>query len=504
MTLGTDIVKIRTRENAAYGAGNFGLGVVLFMASTYLLYYYSDFIGLSPALMGLAIVIGKVWDAVCDPLLGYISDRTRSRWGRRRVYLLFASVPLAIAFYFMWAPPSFLTEDPGAGLFVYITCVWVALMTLYAAVAVPYYALGAEISTDEHERSQAFAWSNMGNRLGQLLAIAAANAALEFGDTLVQALHNKLGLFSDATTQSLVDYFSVPANGLQVVVAFFSILLLASILWSFFGTRERVIYRPEEKAEGGLIGGVKAFFAETVGNFKSKAFRVLIISQLIGDINAGMMFSTFPYALKYVFGAEDYLAPFMAVAIICGILFAFAWVKVAKKKGKKWCFLAAQLMYAIAMLAMMAVPQGAPLFFLPCCVLLSVGIGGYVMVWSLIADIADYEELRTGRRREGSLYGIYNLSSKTANAIGVGVTGFVIAWLGFTKGATITSDMTFQLRLFFTVGIALLNIVGFLIFLRYPYDREEHKRIQVELKDRNRDAAGADAAPAPVATEAPA
>jgi glycoside/pentoside/hexuronide:cation symporter, GPH family len=150
------------------------------------------------------------------------------------------------------------------------------------------------------------------------------------------------------------------------------------------------------------------------------------------------------------------------------------------------------------------VPNGAPLFFLPSCVLLSVGIGGYVMVWSLIADIADYEELRTNRRREGSLYGIYNLSSKTANAIGVGVTGFVIAWLGFTKGATITSDMTFQLRLFFTAGIALLNIIGFLVFLRYPYDRAEHKRIQEDLKERNRDAGEADAAQAPVATEAPA
>lgn len=475
--------RLSLREKIAYGNGNVALGIVFFMANFYLLFFYADVIGLSPALVGTAIMIGKIWDAISDPLMGFISDHTISKRGRRRLYLLFGAVPLAIVFFFTWSPPAFLTDTPGMALFVYVLIVWILLNTGFTMVAVPYYSLGAELSTDPDERSSAFAFNFAGQRIGMLMGILLPNIAVEFTPQIVGFLHNSLGLFSDETTQNLIAYFSDPQNAYRWIAAALGLVIALTILTSYRGTRERILVKVEPWS-----GSIKKTFKTVANDFmkavKNDRFRNLLIATLVSDANGGITMAMLPYVAKYWLKMEEIFSPMMGMGMTLGIVFAFGWVWLSKRIGKKNVLLMAMFLYGTTLWGYLLMEPGATYRFVIFMVFFGASLSGYMMVWSLIADVVDYDEYETNKRHEGSFYGLYTFVSKLAMAAGVLASGIFLEVVNLEKSVEVTSEMINAMIIFVGPVAGSLNFIGCLIFMKFEYSRKDHERIQKELEGR--------------------
>ena len=478
------IGKLGFIEKNAYGSCAFALGVVMFMASFYLLFFYSDIIGMDPALVGIAIMIGKIWDAFSDPMMGFISDHTKSKKGRRKLYFLIGSVPLAIAFFIIWSPPAAIIDGGTVPLFIYLTGCWVLLNTGFTVVAVPYYSFGAEITQDPDERSSAFAYNYAYFRIGQLVAVILPNLALESPETFIGILHGKLGLFSDAFADRALVYLSNPTNSIRMVAAFLGLLVAGSVLGTFFGTKERVRHE-EESATGNMKETVRLLFSDLFKTLKNRPYLILIIATLVADANGGIVLSMFPYIMKYWMKMEGQMSAFFSIVVVSGIIFAFMWVAVSKRIGKKNVYLVAQALYGIVLWAFLLLGPDSSIYLI---VIIMLGMGAslsaYMMVWSLIADVVDYDEHKTGKRHEGAFFGFYTFAQKTAMAFGVLLVGVFLNTIGLEKGAEVTPQMVSYIKMFIGPFAGTINFFGFAVFLMFHYDREEHGRIQTELNER--------------------
>lgn len=483
MSYTNDSIRLTLREKLSYGSGNISLGIVFYMASFYLLFFYSDVIGLNPALVGIAILIGKFWDAITDPLMGYMSDHTVSKHGRRRLYLLIGAVPLAVLFFFTWAPPAFLTETPGIPLFIYLILIWMLLNTGFTVIAVPYYSLGAELTTDPDERSSAFAFNFMGQRIGMLMGILLPNLAIEFADVIVEFLHKNFGLFTSEEAKAVAIYIADPENAYRWIAAFLSLIIVVSILGTFKGTKERIKTKVEPWS-----GDIRKTFKDVFGDFKKaikeSRFRTLLIATLVADANGGITMAMLPYVVKYWLGMDEIFSPLMGLCMISGIFFAFGWVWLSKRIGKKNVMLISIFLYGATLTGYMLMGPGLIFRLVIFMLFLGASISGYMMIWSLLADIVDYDEYKTHKRHEGSFFGLYTFTSKLAMAVGVMASGFFLDFIDLEKSVVVTDAMINWMIIFVGPFAGGLNFISFFIFLKFDYSKKEHDRIQKAIADR--------------------
>lgn len=471
--------KVTLFEKSAYGVGGLGAGLIRMMMSMYLLFYYADKIGLNPAYVSLAIMIGNIWDAVTDPLMGFISDHTRSKIGRRRVYLLWGAIPLGILVFFTWAPPAL----DGFGLFLYLTIVLSLLLANYTIVGVPYLALGAELSPDPDVRSSVFGFNFAFTKLGELAGGILPSLALEFSDDTIIFLHQRLGLFSDTSTQKALEYFNEPTNTFIFCGALVGLIVSASTLTTFFGTRERVQPEKEKKTPSSRITFV-TLYKDLFGSLKSRPFKVLLIAMMTIDIGSGITASMMMFVTKYWLNMEELVPLFFAAYMAFAIGSAVFWVQFSKRTTKKLTYLIGQSVLTVGLFANFFLVEGKPLPVFALLAFSGFGLGAYVMLWSLIADLVDYDEYQSHQRREGAYFGIYTLFSKAAGGVGVFLAGLYLKLIGFEKGVTITPQMLFYIKLLFGPITAGINLTGVIIFFFFHYDKKEHESIQIELARR--------------------
>jgi len=473
-------IRVTLFEKSAYGVAGLGGGLARNMIAMYLLFYYADIIGLSPAYISLAIMIGNIWDAVTDPLMGFISDHTNSRTGRRRVYLLWGAIPLGVLFYLTWAPPASLDGFP---LFIYVAVLISLLYANYTVVAVPYLALGAELSPDPDERSSIFGFNFAFTKIGELAGAILPNLALEFSDEIIHFLHEGLGLFSDSFTQRALEYMAQPSNALRLSAALVGFIITSSTLVTFFGSRERVRHEPEQQA----LAGKQVFatlYRDLFSALKNRPFFVLLMAMLTIDIGSGITASMMMFVAKYWLKMEGLVAAFIAIYMFFAMGAAIFWVQLSKRTTKKMAYLLGQSVLTVGLLSTFLLVEGKPLRVFAILAFSGFGLGAYVMLWSLIADLVDYDEYASHKRREGSYFGIYTLFSKAAGGIGVFLAGVYLKFIGFEKGVTITPEMLFRIKLLFGPITALINLAGVIIFCFFHYDKKEHERIQRELATR--------------------
>jgi Na+/melibiose symporter-like transporter len=314
--------------------------------------------------------------------------------------------------------------------------------------------------------------------------VLAGNFVLSEPAMAIGFLHDTLGLMSDATAANAIDFLSSPAPAFRWIGALFGLIITANILWTFSATRERVKHEVEEVKEK------KSFKEVLIQQYKTlqdKPFRILIIATLVADINTGIVLSTFPYALEYWLKLQDYFAVLFLIVIVMQIFFGFGWVWLSKRKGKKFVFLAAQFVYGVTFMSLYFMQPGKVIPMLIIMLFVSLALAGYLMVWSIIADIVDYDEYKTHKRREGAFYSFYTLTNKVATAIGIFFVGLFLSAVGMEGDFTMTPTMVFWLKMFLGPFVGLLNVIGFIIFLFFPYNREEHQQIQAELEERKAD-----------------
>lgn len=415
----------------SYGGPLFALAYLLFFVQFYFLKFATDVLLLPPAAVGALFAIAKVWDAASNPLVGSWSDRTRSRLGRRRPFLLGALPLLAGGFIMLWTPPEL-----GTGAMI----AWAAValfvfFTAFALYAVPHAALGAELSPDSHQRTRLFGARQMSFTIGMLFAFAAIDLAM-----------------NAAAPRAATALLALP--GALVAIAVLAITPLA-------------IGEPAGERRGGqsLGSGLRDVF-------NNRPARILVLVWFIESLGAGAVGTMGPYVAQYLMGRPDIVGQLPAAYVLSGVVTIPLWVRVARRFGGRDTWLAAMLLAAAAFGGMMFVGPGdlVLLFCLLCLAGCAMGCGS-VLAASLMADIIDFDEQRTGERKEGVYSAAMTFALKLGSSLATAVTGVVLGIAGFVPNVEQSEASLFGMRLLFAGLPCLGFVVGALLFRGFPLGR---------------------------------
>ncbi|MEQ8350243.1 MAG: MFS transporter [Leptospiraceae bacterium] len=457
-----EILPIRTRMG--YGAAEMGIFAVEMMVRLHLMKFYTDVAGLSAGLAGMAIAVAMFWDAFTDPVMGILSDRTTMRMGKRRPYLLLGSFVMALAFLATFRPPMLDTES---GRFIFLLISYIILNTAMTVLAVPHSALGGELSFDSNVRTSVFAFrlffGNMGLLAGTILPIV-------FLDTIAPAMGtgDTPGVRDpEAATQA---YF----YGAAVIAG----LILLTGWVSYMATAGRD--RPAEKRPP-LRG--KAILNEIGRLFqvlRNPIFVVLLGAYFIAyvgvSINSTLALYYYEYRLRLDSGSVGIILVVFIIVWSASLVF---WTWLSRKAGKKYPGFAGVFLLGLATcITYPFFPPGEILYPLIMSVLGGFLVGAIVLLDSLVADIVDYDELKTGEHREGLYFGFWKMAIKASRGVSMAFTGTLLAAIGFQANQIQTEEVSNRIAVLFGPGVGAFFLLGAIIFLFLPYSRAIHHRVQ--------------------------
>lgn len=447
--------RLKLSEKVGYGLGDAASNFYFQVFNLFLLYYYTDVFGLHPAAVGTMFLVTKAIDAVSDPAMGLIADRTNTRWGKYRPYLLIVALPYGVCGYAMFAGPAL----PDTARLIYAYATYSLMMLAYTAINIPYSALMGVISPSSDERVKVSAWR----------FICAFGAAWLIG-TFVTPLKNILGGGDEA-------------EGFRLTMLVFSVFSVSMFWMTFAATKERV-QAVQRKSN------LKADLAALAGNLPWIALFVSGVFSLmqVAVRNGGLL-----YFFKYYVGDDgsrifwifDSTAVFLSLGTFAMILGVTATRALTQRFEKR------QLMVALTVLS---TATSAAFFFLPpeqfwlMVALNCLGnlIAGPLapLVFAMNADCADYGEWRSGRRTTALIYSGGGFAAKMGLAVGAGVSGYILAAFGFVANQPQTETAILGIRLMFSLFPAALSLLGAAAILFYRLDRAKIHRIEGDLAQR--------------------
>jgi GPH family glycoside/pentoside/hexuronide:cation symporter len=455
-----------------YGSGDLGLAGWGTLRQIFYAIFLTDVVGLEARLASYAALIGVLWDAINDPLVGMLSDRVNSRWGRRRPFLLFFSIPFGLAFLLMWWAPPWNNQIVLA---VHMTLAYIISDTLQTLVAVPFYTLTPEMTPDYDERTELTTYRMFFNLVISLVVAVAApmikNAALQSGLTLSQSYLLISGLF----------------GGIGAI----------PFIVMFFFVRER---HPNPHQETHSVKEI----AETA--WENIPFRFATGLYMLNWMTVDMVSLMLPYFLTYWI-AQGNLAAEMNIfganisqdSVILGLMFITAiaalpvWNWLSKKTSKRKAYIFGMLFWMVVQSLIIIVKPGQTIFILVLTVLAGISIStAHVLPDAIFPDVLEWEELRTRNRHEGVYYGIKNFSRKLSGAVTIFLVLQLLGWFGYQsppQGATVfqQSDATIMVIRILTGPFgALLLFSSIIIAWFYPLTREKHARIRSLLARRDK------------------
>jgi GPH family glycoside/pentoside/hexuronide:cation symporter len=442
---GTEKLPLSTK--IVYGVGNLGFTLLISAVGFFLLIFYTDVALIPPALASTALLVGKVWDIVNDPLFGWMSDRTKSKHGRRRVYLIYGAIPLGLVAFALWAVPQGLSPTAA---FLWIVISYALFDTLFTITNVPFNALTAEITPDYDERTSLTAVASIGAVVGYLL-----------GSILPPII---AGGFEDSSAGYLA--FGAVAG---VIVG----VCIALVAW-----RVR-----EPKREAQLTTGLPILrsIRET---FANKPFVILLTAFGIVRLAFTLMQASVAYFVTYHLGDPDRLTMILALLMGTVGLFVFFWKWVSDRTSKSRAYAFGLLLMAAAAASSYLVGPGQ--FGLMSLLVVVIGFGlsaHWVAPYAMVPDVIEHDQAATGLRREGMYYGVYGLTDKIMRTLGVFLVGIGLDIFGYIPNVAQTSEALQGIRLFFGPIPAVLLLMVFPLLMRYPIDRESHRRLRQELAE---------------------
>jgi len=442
--------RLTLARKVLYGAGELVVGARMAALGTVLFPFYTDVAQLTPALVGAAIALGRVWDGINDPITGWLSDRTRTRFGRRRPYLGVMILPLTLCFVMLWLPPAGTTQE----VFLYLVGALFFLDVFFGFYATPYLALGAELSTDYAERARVVSVRAMFHNLGLLV-----------GGGGFLGLAAALGSGRDGYATA------------GMVVA--GVMLIGGVI-AFLGTREPAITVEPERAS------FKALFADLRSTLRLRSFRIILAGSAIAICGSSINQAFAFYVFRDAFGAEQRAGLVIAVYLLAATVSFPFWAIAAARFGKNLAFAVCLLWSVVGLSFSPIVTAGWPLpAVLAFIVLAGMGVGGYVLPLAIVADVFDEDELETGKRREGAFFGVWTLAMKLAAALGIALAGVLLPYLGYVPGAAQQSpEAIWAMKLAWGPLPALFFVVTLLVVRRFPLDQERVRAIQQELAAR--------------------
>jgi GPH family glycoside/pentoside/hexuronide:cation symporter len=444
--------KLPLRTKVLFSTGDLSTSIPLAIVMFFQLYFLTDVAGLRPDLAGWAVGIGRVWDAVNDPLFGLISDRIRTRWGRRRVFLLFGALPLGISFAMMWLVPPW---EPLA-LTAYYALAFILFDTVFTAVHVGYNALTPEMTPDYDERSSL-------NGYRMVFSISGTLGAIILATVLGRYINDTRVLYG-------------------LVGASLGLMSIIPPLIVFRVTHER----PAEEQPEPLP--VRDALAATLSN---RPFWLVMGLYLLSWTTASILAAVLVYYANYYLRVPDQANYLVLVAQGAAILFIPLWVWVARRQDKRRAFILGTLSWIVVLVALFGLQADQVTLAYVLAALAGSGIAtAYVIPWSMVPDIIEYDQLSTGQRREGSYYAFASLFQKLATGLAIWALGQVLAFTGYItpqSGAPLPEQpagAVLAIRIAMTLVPIVLLVLAILCAWGYPITRERHRALRNELAAR--------------------
>jgi len=446
MSVSTAPQKIKTRTKWFYGIGDIGNATVNSAIQFFLMKFFTDAALIVPALASSALLIGKVWDAVNDPLFGWITDKTKSRFGKRRVFMLFGAVPLGISIALLWMVP--------AGMSQVLTFIWIAgtfmlFDTLWTMTNVPYYALTSELTDDYDERSS--------------LTVYRMVLAVPFY------------LVGAALTPMIVGFFAVQRTGYGFIGIIYGALAAAALLIAAAGIHERP-HIAEAKGEENPLKSVKAAF-------KNNMFVRLCVLYFIVNISFAFAKTLMAYFIEYQLLMKDMISLVMGLMLVCVTIALPVWQWIAKKMDKGPAYGLGMGMGGLALLVLFFLPHKPTFWIYPIVVLAGFGFSAnWVFPWAMIADVSDYDRVESGQYRSGMYYGVWGLATKISEGLAIAVTGWILTGFGYVANAAQTPTALLGIRLFFGIVPAVCIFIALPLLFKYPITRKAHAEVRARLE----------------------
>lgn len=440
----------------SYALPTLGAGYMFLLVGLYLMKFATDVLLVPPAAMGMIFGLSRIWDAVSDPLAGYLSDRTEHRTGRRRPWILISAVPIGLSFVMAFGPPMSLEGTAlvawmAAGVFGFYSA-----MTLFV---VPHMSLGAELATDYHERTRIFASRHVGWTVGSILALA--------GMYVLISAEAEGPAVAREVTRELAALAGVVTLGMVVICA-----------W-------RVRERPENWGRGG-----QRPFAAFGDVWRNPHARLLLIVTLVENLGAATIGILTLYIAEYIVERPDLAVFFILAYMVPSFASVPLWVPLSRRFGKKELWLFSMVLTALSFGGMFFLTPGSVglILFLAFTAGLAGGCGGMIGP-SVQSDVIDYDEYMTGERKEGAYFSAWNFVFKASFGITLMLTGFVLQFSGFEPKAEQTDSVRLALRSLYALYPLVCYLAGAAIFTRFSLDERTHREIRAALDQRRREAA---------------
>lgn len=420
------------KKDLFYSMGSFGSGLPAAVFSTFIIFFYVDFLKMPSKLIGLGMGIYGIWNAINDPLFGQISDKTRTKRGRRVPYILFGSIPLAITFILVWTPPAGWHGNTTL-MFIYFLAAIFLYDTLYTLVVLNWTALFPEMYKTQEERTRVSAYRQVLGLIGTLI-----------GTAIPPILYSKIGW------------------GAMGIV--FAGLTLVSMLMSLLGSREDMSVKTSESLPLGR---------SLLATFRNKSFLTFVLGYTFIEFTILMLQTVMPFYSKYVLGVEGFnVSLILGTLIIVSILFVVPWSKVANKRGSKKTMLVSIVLYGLGMIPFWFVKSFAGA--LATAAFVGIGLAGIIILIDVfISDIVDEDELKTGVRREGMYFGINALFIRIAISFQSIIMGYVLDYTGYNANLGIgnqpQSALT-GLKMLITLFPLITVVLSFICYKFYPLD----------------------------------
>ena len=443
------IQKLTLKTRLGYGIGDIAICLYWSGVGLYLLYFYTDVVGISPSLAGLIYGIGMLWDAVTDPFMGYVAERTRTKWGVYRPYLLFGNVPLALSFVLLfWVPPF-----EGAMLFSFLLLTNLLHRTCFTIVSVPFSSLTPRITSDSQERTNLTGFRMLGAQTGtNLMALLAFPIIFWVGG-------------------------EDESSGFLVLGAIAGITALAIHAVTFMTVKE-----PENDLGIERVGGSLAEAAQAVA--KNGPFWLVFSATLIVGITTIFFGNNLIYYTKYALNLHEYQGTILFTSGIIAFLSIPIWWAISNRIGKKLTWLISSSITLIALVSFYLYPisQLNELLVLVGFIGFGSGAGG-ILFWSMLPDTIEYGEVHTGVRSESSLYGFMTFAQKGSIAFAIIILGLVLDAIGFQANEIQTESTIADMKAIMTL-IPIVGIASSLVIIYfYPIDAKMHKELLRQLKE---------------------
>lgn len=466
---------VKLSEKIGYGFGDMSSSMFWKIFGAYLMIFYTDIFGMSAAIVGTMFAITRIWDSFFDPVVGVVADRTESRWGKFRPYLLYLALPFAIIGIFTFLTPPF----GNTGKIVYAFATYTLMMMVYSAINVPYASLLGVMSPDPSDRNTLATFRMMFAYIGSFVALL-----------LFMPLVNLFG--GDQPASVMRGWMTAPQFGWFMAVLVIAIACAVLFFGCFSLTHERV--KPVKEAKTPLKNDIKdllhnspwwillgAGVASLVFNSVRDGATVYYFKYFVDETAFGKInFMGIPFVLSGLYLALGQAANIVGVVIAAPI---------SNKIGKRHTFMAAMALASVFSVIFYFFDKDQLTLIFVFQVLISICAGSiFPLLWSMYADCADYSELKTGNRATGLIFSSSSMSQKFGWAIGTAVTGWMLSAFGFVANGVQNPETINGIKMFLSLLPAIGTVLSFIFIAFYPLSEKKMKEITAQLKEKRAEA----------------